>query len=224
MSKPRDERQKDLFRPALERTIDMGHPLVRLAEEIDWGFLERRVASVCATGPGPPPLPTQAAFFIALNGQQAGPFDLQTLAAKLRDGSFDLGKVQDGLVGELQREIAGRRLCRLQRDLRPRISRIVARSACSRSRPRKRISPPVTRTGGYEIRPSSANAVVLLPHPLSPTRAKISPACTSKETPLTAVTTPASVLNSTVRSRTLSRGVDSLPTAVNDVLTRGLSV
>jgi hypothetical protein len=38
MSKPGDERQKDLFRPALERIIDMGHPLVRLAEEIDWGF------------------------------------------------------------------------------------------------------------------------------------------------------------------------------------------
>src|SRR5215469_5855980 len=59
MSKPRDERQKDLFRPALERIIDMGHPLVRLAEEIDWGFLERRFATVCATGPGQPPLPAR---------------------------------------------------------------------------------------------------------------------------------------------------------------------
>jgi IS5 family transposase len=47
MSKPHDERQRDLFRPALERIIDMGHPLVRLAEAIDWGFLERRFASVC---------------------------------------------------------------------------------------------------------------------------------------------------------------------------------
>ncbi len=28
MSKPRDERQKDLFRPALDQIIDMGHPLV----------------------------------------------------------------------------------------------------------------------------------------------------------------------------------------------------
>ena len=37
MSKPRDDRQKDLFRPALEQIIDMGHPLVRLAGEIDWG-------------------------------------------------------------------------------------------------------------------------------------------------------------------------------------------
>ena len=42
MSKPRDERQKDLFRPALDQIIDMGHPLVRLAQEIDWSFLEQR--------------------------------------------------------------------------------------------------------------------------------------------------------------------------------------
>src|SRR5215472_287222 len=73
MSKPRDERQKDLFRPALERIIDMGHPLVRLAEEIDWGFLERRFASVCATGPGQPPLPARliAGLFILKHMQFA---------------------------------------------------------------------------------------------------------------------------------------------------------
>lgn len=59
MSKPRDERQKDLFRPALEQIIDLGHPLVRLAGEIDWGFLEGRFASVCRPGPGQPPLPSR---------------------------------------------------------------------------------------------------------------------------------------------------------------------
>jgi IS5 family transposase len=32
VSKPRDERQKDLFGPALEQIIDMAHPLVRLAQ------------------------------------------------------------------------------------------------------------------------------------------------------------------------------------------------
>ena len=66
MSKPRDERQKDLFRPALEQIIDMGHPLVRLAAEIDWGFLEQRFASVCEAGPGQPPLPARliAGLFI----------------------------------------------------------------------------------------------------------------------------------------------------------------
>lgn len=66
MSKPRDERQKDLFRPALDQIIDMGHPLVRLAQEIDWSFLEQRFASVCEAGPGQPPLPARlvAGLFI----------------------------------------------------------------------------------------------------------------------------------------------------------------
>ena len=35
MSKPRDDRQAELFRPALEQIIDLGHPLVRLAAELD---------------------------------------------------------------------------------------------------------------------------------------------------------------------------------------------
>jgi transposase, IS5 family len=50
MAKPRDDRQKDLLRPALEAIIDHGHPLVRLAREIDWGFLDGRFASVCTPG------------------------------------------------------------------------------------------------------------------------------------------------------------------------------
>jgi len=66
MSKPRDERQKDLFRPPLDEIIDMGHPLVWLAGEIDWEFLSGRFGSVCAAGPGQPPLPTRlvAGLFI----------------------------------------------------------------------------------------------------------------------------------------------------------------
>ena len=59
MSKPRGERQKDLLRPALDQIIDLGHPLARMADEIDWGFLGQRFASVCTTGPGQPPLPTR---------------------------------------------------------------------------------------------------------------------------------------------------------------------
>jgi hypothetical protein len=54
VARARDDRQKDLLRPALEEIIDLGHPLVRLAREIDWGFLDRRFASVCAPGPGLP--------------------------------------------------------------------------------------------------------------------------------------------------------------------------
>jgi membrane protease subunit (stomatin/prohibitin family) len=36
----------------------------------------------------PPPLPTMNAFFIALSGAQAGPFDLDTLTSKAREGVF----------------------------------------------------------------------------------------------------------------------------------------
>jgi transposase, IS5 family len=66
MAKPRDDRQKDLLRPALEDIIDLGHPLVRLAGQIDWRFLDNRFASVCTPGAGQPPLPTRlvAGLFI----------------------------------------------------------------------------------------------------------------------------------------------------------------
>ena len=46
VAKPRNNRQQDLLRPALEAIIDLGHPLVRLAREIDWGFLDQRFANV----------------------------------------------------------------------------------------------------------------------------------------------------------------------------------
>jgi len=52
MSKPRDDRQKDLLRPPLDQIIDLAHPLARLAREIDWGFLDQRFSSVCRAGPG----------------------------------------------------------------------------------------------------------------------------------------------------------------------------
>jgi transposase, IS5 family len=66
VARPRDDRQKDLLRPALEEIIDLDHPLARLAREIDWGFLDRRFASVCTPGPGQPGLPTRlvAGLFI----------------------------------------------------------------------------------------------------------------------------------------------------------------
>ncbi len=59
MSKPRDDRQDDLFHPALDQIINLRHPLVRLAQEIDWEFLAGHFGSVCSAGPGQPPLPTR---------------------------------------------------------------------------------------------------------------------------------------------------------------------
>ena len=41
-----------------------------------------------AAGSVPPPLPTAAAYFIAIAGQQQGPFDLPTLATKARDNTL----------------------------------------------------------------------------------------------------------------------------------------
>lgn len=57
MSQPRDDRQKDLFRPALDQIIAMGHPLVRLGDEIDWCFLDHRLGEVYTSHDGHPPLP-----------------------------------------------------------------------------------------------------------------------------------------------------------------------
>jgi len=54
MNKPRDERHKDLFRPFLHRIADLDHPLVRLAKETDWDFLDGRFGSACQSGPGRP--------------------------------------------------------------------------------------------------------------------------------------------------------------------------
>ena len=66
MGRPRDERQKDLLRPALDQIIDLGHPLAQLAGKMDWGFLDGRFSSVCQPGPGQPGLPTRlvAGLFI----------------------------------------------------------------------------------------------------------------------------------------------------------------
>jgi hypothetical protein len=55
--KPRDDRQRDLLRPRLEEIIDLSHPLVRLAREIDWQLLDSRFSSMCTAREGrPPPL------------------------------------------------------------------------------------------------------------------------------------------------------------------------
>jgi IS5 family transposase len=59
MSQPRDKRQKELFRPALEQFIDRSHKLVRLGERIDWPSIERELAEIYSPGAGHPPLPAR---------------------------------------------------------------------------------------------------------------------------------------------------------------------
>ena len=55
----RDSGQNDLFTARLDQIVDMGHALARLAETIDWRFLEERFGSVYSDKPSQPPLPTR---------------------------------------------------------------------------------------------------------------------------------------------------------------------
>src|SRR5262249_16812937 len=66
MSQPRDDRQDDLFQPSLETIINLRHPLVRLAREVDWDFVGRGFGWVWGGGPEQPPLSTRlvAGLFI----------------------------------------------------------------------------------------------------------------------------------------------------------------
>jgi len=43
--------------------------------------------SVAPAAAAPPPLPPSVSFFAAINGAQAGPFDMNTLAGKIREGA-----------------------------------------------------------------------------------------------------------------------------------------
>jgi hypothetical protein len=61
MSTPRDERQTDLLRPALDSINDLNHPLVLLTQHIDWTFLKRRLGGVSKPGLGQPPVDAGAA-------------------------------------------------------------------------------------------------------------------------------------------------------------------
>jgi len=51
--------QHDLIRARLDQIIDMKHPLVVLAQSIDWDFLAREIGVLYRGGPGYPPLPTR---------------------------------------------------------------------------------------------------------------------------------------------------------------------
>ena len=61
-----DSGQQDLFRARLDQIIDRGHPLVKLADVIDWGFLAERFGAVYSDGPGQPPLPARLMVGLAI--------------------------------------------------------------------------------------------------------------------------------------------------------------
>src|SRR5471030_95622 len=67
--RPRERREtgeQDLFRSRLDQTIDMNHPLVKLARTVDWKFLEGRFGEVYTDDPGHPPLPTRLMAGLAI--------------------------------------------------------------------------------------------------------------------------------------------------------------
>src|SRR5467141_32957 len=67
--RPRERRemgQTDLLRSRLDAIIDTGHPLVKLAQTIDWTFLEQRFGAVYEDDPGHPPLPTRLMDALAI--------------------------------------------------------------------------------------------------------------------------------------------------------------
>lgn len=50
----------------MDAIIDMGHPLVKLAQAIDWTFLKREFGAVYTDCPGQPPLPTRLMAGLAM--------------------------------------------------------------------------------------------------------------------------------------------------------------
>src|SRR4030081_847287 len=67
--RPRERRetgQTDLLRSRLDATIDRAPPLVKLAQTINWSFLEQRFGAVYEDKPGRPPLPTRLMAGLAI--------------------------------------------------------------------------------------------------------------------------------------------------------------
>ena len=56
---PPPSRSEDLFRSRLENMISQRHPLVRLAESIDWSVFEERWGALFESGLGRPAIPTR---------------------------------------------------------------------------------------------------------------------------------------------------------------------
>jgi IS5 family transposase len=62
----RDSGQNDLFKARLDQIVDMKHALAKLAQAVDWDFLEKSFGAVYADIPGRPPLPTRLMAGLAI--------------------------------------------------------------------------------------------------------------------------------------------------------------
>ena len=52
--------------PRLDQIVDLNHPLVKLAQHVDWAFIEQHLDAVYTDGPGQPPLPTRLMAGLAI--------------------------------------------------------------------------------------------------------------------------------------------------------------
>jgi IS5 family transposase len=64
--KQTDTGQHDLLRSRLDQIVNLRHPLVKLAQAIDWAFLEAQFGTVYTDKPGRPPLPTRLMAGLAI--------------------------------------------------------------------------------------------------------------------------------------------------------------
>ncbi len=67
--RPKERRptgQKDIFQSRLDQIIDLNHPLVKLAQRIDWAFLATKLGEVYTDKKGRPPLPTRLMAGLAI--------------------------------------------------------------------------------------------------------------------------------------------------------------
>ena len=67
--RPKERRpsgQKDLFQSRLDQIIDPSHALVKLAQKIDWPFLETKLGAIYTDKAGRPPLPTRLMAGLAI--------------------------------------------------------------------------------------------------------------------------------------------------------------
>lgn len=62
----RETGQNDIFQSRLDQIIDLGHPLVKLAQKIDWVFLETKLGAAYTDRKGRPPLPTRLMAGLAI--------------------------------------------------------------------------------------------------------------------------------------------------------------
>ncbi|ESQ77430.1 hypothetical protein ABAC402_01435 [Asticcacaulis sp. AC402] len=67
--RPKERRQtgqRDIFQSRLDQIIDPTHPLVKLAQKIDWTFVETKLGAVYTDKKGRPPLPTRLMAGLAI--------------------------------------------------------------------------------------------------------------------------------------------------------------